>query len=175
MLNPCFSARALAYKRLALMISHQRLGCKTFIAFGAVLIAAITQAKANDFQFMGPGNVACTEYTRLSRTPAHNDFTSWMTDFISGWNAASLANSKTYRNLGAYSLESMEQWMLTYCTQHPTKVYLDGVIELTIKLLPMVYYGNGEENKIPAEDPGSQRRDSNASPWPSGRIRGGDQ
>jgi hypothetical protein len=111
---------------------------RTIIALSAVLLAAVPQAHANDVQTLGTGYSSCTEYTRFSRTPVRNDFNTWLTGYMTGWNAASIGFSKTYRNLGADSLESMEQWMDAYCTQHPTKTYLDGVIELTNKLPSIV-------------------------------------
>lgn len=108
---------------------------KLLLAAAAALSLVTTHpAYAGDsFDIMGVGYSKCSQYLSMARQKGVMTdlmFASWAQGFMSAANMAAKMNDKPTRNLNAISLEAEMIQLHSYCTQHQSDRYMDGVLDL---------------------------------------------
>ena len=88
---------------------------------------------------MGLGATSCGKFAELYRmdaTRADEEFIDWVQGFMSGLNMALLLDKPPglTKNLAAKSVKDHQQWMRTYCDQHPLSSVEQGALQLFFSL-----------------------------------------
>ena len=111
------------------------------VALAGALVTGVAPAKADDAMIvMGPGTMNCMQFSALRRQPqpvaqaAENDFFFWAQGIMSGINMGKEAMGQPTKNLSSIDIDDQRQLLREYCNAHPTKTYMDGVIDLLNQL-----------------------------------------
>jgi hypothetical protein len=107
-------------------------GYEPGIAPAKTTISEETTAKLALVRF---DDYSCSEVARLRKTSPGVDavFFTWARGFISGWNSSA---EKTIMKVDLAAMQSDQQlkFVRTFCDANPSKLYLEGVLELMAKL-----------------------------------------
>ena len=115
---------------------------RTIIALAMILMAGVANAQQQDdpFQTMGPGANTCGEFAQDVRqnTDSQLIYFPWAQGYMSALNdvaaAAQQGDTVTYRNLHGWSTSDQLAYLRSYCNQHPSGNYADGVRSLFASL-----------------------------------------
>jgi hypothetical protein len=98
------------------------------------LLIGSANAEAGEVAAMGIGTLTCTVFAdmyKLDPTEAENVYFAWTQGYLSGSNAALIAEGKPFRNLASMDTKDQEAYLRRYCDQHPLGNYIDAVMSLS--------------------------------------------
>ena len=107
------------------------------------LIAGLAQAEpdANQESVAGLGALACAEFdNRYQSDPASTEtqYYTWAQGFISAVNTVSIASGKLAYDLGSIDVTTQQQFLRTFCDEHPQAQYLTAVFVLLSRFNPVI-------------------------------------
>jgi hypothetical protein len=105
------------------------------ISIIGLLILAALPAKAAGFASMGVGTATCERFlVQYGKDPrlAETIFFSWAQGFMSGMNQILLTQGSRTKDMQSLTLDDQKAWIVTYCRQKPTALYLSAVTNMWI-------------------------------------------
>jgi hypothetical protein len=110
------------------------------VALACALVTSpnLAQAEqAKNLVGMGIGAMTCTQFANFYKTnaeEAETAFFHWAQGFMSGFNAAQVANKQATVNLAAMEQKEQKAFLRRYCDQHPLGDYVEGVLQLWLDM-----------------------------------------
>lgn len=95
---------------------------RMYLSAIAIALSANHLAAAEAIAVVGPGTITCGEYAKSYRQdPGGTDaiIISWVQGFLSGLKVGALVKGEEAKNLGSKSVSQQEQFVHTYCDNHP--------------------------------------------------------
>ena len=110
------------------------------LALAAVVLACATMPAAGEPAVgSGVGTYSCAEFTRAAAGDESREmlYFSWAQGWMTAWDLEEMSAGKLARDLSQPPVPTQRAFLVTWCSTHPTELYMKGVYQLYETLKPI--------------------------------------